>query len=325
MIGIKKLALPVSIPTIKFTDIPATCVDTPRSKHHNNGPSTPRAASSSSATTTAPPSSESQQQHFNNNSHTTTQLNNNNNATTPSSAKTNTNNNQNANSNGIGGMLFQSSLPFRLPPTIEPKTPWDEVFETEELDIQKADPVFIDEPNPINKYYELKEELGRGSYGTVYTATERSSGREVAVKEIRKGEGSCMLSDCKLQQEVEVLGDLKGCKNNIQLHGCYHGQNKMYIVTELCRGGDLLSYMKTNGPLNEHQAAQVAIEALKLLRDCHAKRIVHGDVKAANFVIANRIEYQMFKRQWTPLPDGWLKGIDFGTSQHTGTSIIFKI
>ena len=55
-----------------------------------------------------------------------------------------------------------------------------------------------------------------------------------------------------------------------------------------------------------------------MLSECHAKKIVHGDVKAANFVVANRVEYHMFKHGTNLLPSGWLKGIDFGTSQYTG-------
>lgn len=73
-----------------------------------------------------------------------------------------------------------------------------------------------------------------------------------------------------------------------------------------------------NGPLNEKQAALVALEALRMLAVCHAKRIVHGDVKAANFVVSGEVAYQLFKGGANLMSSGWLKAIDFGTSQYTG-------
>lgn len=63
--------------------------------------------------------------------------------------------------------------------------------------------------------------------------------------------------------------------------------------------------------------AYVAYEALRMLSACHRQGIIHGDVKASNFVIQNLVGYTMFK-QGNMLPSGWLKAIDFGTSQFSG-------
>lgn len=199
---------------------------------------------------------------------------------------------------------------------------WDEVFAPKEdvdLELEKGSQVLADPPSdPIASNFEMKSELGRGSYGTVYSATDKTTGREVAIKEVRRFEGCSVLSECKIQQEVDVLDDLKDCNSVVRIHGSYQVDETMYIVTELCKGGDLESYVKTNGAMNEQQVALVMAEALKMLNECHSRKIVHGDVKPANFVIANRVEYHMFKKGTTLLPNGWLKGIDFGTSQYTG-------
>lgn len=80
--------------------------------------------------------------------------------------------------------------------------------------------------------------------------------------------------------------------------------------------------MQDNGPLSETQAAIVAFQVLLLLRELHEARIVHGDVKPANFVVTNKLSYQLFKSKVPFLSRGWLKGVDFGCSQHTGKSRI---
>lgn len=80
--------------------------------------------------------------------------------------------------------------------------------------------------------------------------------------------------------------------------------------------------LQKNGPVSEIHAAFVAAEVLNLLKHCHDTRILHGDVKAGNFVIISEIHEQMFLHRPSLLRSGWLKGIDFGTCQYIG-EIIF--
>ena len=147
------------------------------------------------------------------------------------------------------GSILRAGLPRLVSPPNR-QIPWDEVFapkkqeEEVELDVTHAEPVFVEPKDPIGSRYEIRGELGRGSYGTVYNATEISTGREVAIKEVRRGDGCCVLSDCKIQREIDVLDDLRGCDSVVQLQGSYQLEDKMYIVTELCKGGDLESYLK---------------------------------------------------------------------------------
>ena len=70
-----------------------------------------------------------------------------------------------------------------------------------EFDLHSAD---LDWPRGFPSRYELGEQLGRGSFGTVYLATDRVSGEEVAAKIIpkeRKGTTREHILE-KIQQEV---------------------------------------------------------------------------------------------------------------------------
>lgn len=219
------------------------------------------------------------------------------------------------------GQLLKAGVGVALPqPT---RQTWDEVFapqsEQPVHDVTGVKPVYV-EPREVDaSNYELQAKLGSGSYGTVYMAREISTGRAVAVKEVvRTEKGCCVLSMCKLQQEIDVMYDLQEVPSVAGILGSYQVDDRMYIVMELCQGGDLENFLKSNGPLLEWQMAMVLFEALKMLRECHARKIVHGDVKAANFVISCDVANHLFKRGDEFLPDGWLKAIDFGTSQYTG-------
>ena len=62
--------------------------------------------------------------------------------------------------------------------------------------------------------------------------------------------------------------------------------------------------------------AYVAYEILHILKKCHANRIVHGDVKTANFILHSADINPFSTKDVRQLKPGWLKAIDFGCSQY---------
>ncbi|CAD7698849.1 unnamed protein product [Ostreobium quekettii] len=174
-------------------------------------------------------------------------------------------------------------------------------------------------PKPLEAFSDLFEvhgELGAGTYGRVFKATERASGRQVAVKTIDMAGEAC--NPRRVQLEVAMLKRLADNKLVARFHGAMEEGRDLHIVMELCSGGDLRDFVAENGPLSESQAAMVMYQVLLVIRELHEANIVHGDVKAANFVIANKLSHQLFKKGMGFLPRGWLKAVDFGCSQHTG-------
>merc|ERR1712012_679720 len=57
--------------------------------------------------------------------------------------------------------------------------------------------------------YIVKEQLGKGGFGVVYSAERRSDGMEVAVKEVIKGEDNIPLEVALMQQLQDVPGVIK--------------------------------------------------------------------------------------------------------------------
>lgn len=168
----------------------------------------------------------------------------------------------------------------------------------------------------FRQLYEVKEKLGAGSYGEVYRATEKATGRPVAVKTMSMRADKC--NPQRVQLEVAMLKRLGDCRGVAQFYGALEEGDNLHVIMELCTGGDLRDYIQENGPVTEAQAAVVAFQIFLLLRELHEDRVVHGDVKPANFVITNKRSHQLFKNKASFLARGWLKGVDFGCSQHTG-------
>lgn len=88
----------------------------------------------------------------------------------------------------------------------------------------------------LHAAYELHEELGRGAYGRVVRAVRRATGEEVAVKVIAKGAKE--KEDARLQVEVDILRRVRH-PNLIRLYDVFDGAESLYLVMQLCRGGEL--------------------------------------------------------------------------------------
>lgn len=96
--------------------------------------------------------------------------------------------------------------------------------------------------------------IGKGSYGQVCIASRgeaegHSSGRsgkrkKFACKCVMLRNDSKYIS--KLQEEVNVLRELRGHQNVIRLYDVFCVDNELFIITELGRGGDLFHLLTTH-------------------------------------------------------------------------------
>jgi serine/threonine protein kinase len=78
---------------------------------------------------------------------------------------------------------------------------------------------------------------------------------------------------------VAVWLRLNGCPSVTSLHGVFQDCTSVYLVQELCSGGDLQSLMDAQERLSEQEAAQAALSILATLAECHERGICYGDVK----------------------------------------------
>ena len=68
--------------------------------------------------------------------------------------------------------------------------------------------------------------------------------------------------------------------------------------------------------MDEVAVARVLYEVLKVVATCHGQRLLHGDVKPANFVLKMRhASSRRALRTGMGLNGAWLKAVDFGAWQ----------
>lgn len=132
--------------------------------------------------------------------------------------------------------------------------------------------------------YVLEELIGSGGMGKVYRATEKRSGRTVAVKSLRKALQHDDRAVSQFVQESQVLAKLRH-PNIVRVAGLGRfPAGGYFIVMDFVPGGDLQARLKA-GPLSVHEAVAICKDVASAVRHAHDHGIVHCDLTPANVLI----------------------------------------
>lgn len=130
---------------------------------------------------------------------------------------------------------------------------------------------------------DLQNELGRGSYGSVYIGTERKTSVKVAIKKISIDNDKKATS---VMEEIRILKAIEDHKNIIKLIDFYYLNKSIWVVMEFCEEGDLNQYIiKTKAAMSERLKImyQCACAVTHLHEQEHP--VVHRDIKVKNILI----------------------------------------
>lgn len=134
--------------------------------------------------------------------------------------------------------------------------------------------------------YKLVSLLGRGGMGAVYEGICQQTQRRVAIKvlhdHLAHGEAAQ-----RFWREAEAARRIRS-EYIVQITeaGTCASTGKLYLVTELLEGKDLQHWIDRIGPLSIRGALRLTVQALRGLRDAHASRVVHRDIKPGNLFLA---------------------------------------
>ncbi|MFF8259868.1 protein kinase [Streptomyces virginiae] len=146
-----------------------------------------------------------------------------------------------------------------------------------------------DEGRLLAGRYRLNSVLGKGGMGTVWRAQDETLGRTVAVKELRFSSG--VDEDEKRRLITRTLREAKAIARirsggAVTVYDVVDEDARPWIVMELIEGHSLAEFIRENGPLTPHRAAEVGLAVLDVLRAAHGQGILHRDVKPSNVLIA---------------------------------------
>ena len=152
------------------------------------------------------------------------------------------------------------------------------------------------------------EVLGTGMNGPVLKIySKRSPSVVYALKEIRKPDSKSRdpRKTAFLFNELLIYLEVDHC-NIAKIFEVYESSTSVFLVTELCAGGELFGRLRDVRRFNEIEAALLAAQILRAVNYLNNLGIVHGDIKLENFLFSKN----------SPIFANSLKLIDFGFSHH---------
>lgn len=132
----------------------------------------------------------------------------------------------------------------------------------------------------IFEEYELKEEIGLGSYSVCKRCVHKATQQEYAVKIIKK-------SGRDVKEEIEILLRYGNHPNIISLRDVFDDGQKVYMVMELMKGGELLDRVIKQKCLSEREACEIMLVVANTVAYLHKQGVVHRDLKPSNILYAN--------------------------------------
>mmetsp|Transcript_43143 Transcript_43143/g.97269 ORF Transcript_43143/g.97269 Transcript_43143/m.97269 type:complete len:505 (-) Transcript_43143:251-1765(-) len=163
----------------------------------------------------------------------------------------------------------------------------------------------LSNPAHIREVYDVRQQrLGEGTYGAVYRGVHRFTGVARAIKKISKAN---MQNIDLLYREMEIM-KIMDHPNIIKLFETFEDAGKIYLVMELCEGGDLFDRILLAGRFAETDAALMMQDILRAIFYMHQNQICHRDLKPENFLFQNK----------GPIDQNSLKLIDFGFANRFG-------
>lgn len=151
--------------------------------------------------------------------------------------------------------------------------------------------------------------LGRGTYGSVYEATNRETGSLCALKEVDVIPDDTKSSECirQLEQEIKILRNLEH-PNIVQYLGSEVVEDKFCIYLEHVHPGSISKYVRERGgAVTESVVRNFTRHILSGLAYLHSKKTVHRDIKGANLLVDS---------------SGVVKLADFGLAKHLSPHVI---
>ncbi len=139
-------------------------------------------------------------------------------------------------------------------------------------------------PRPEVPGYVMEKQLGAGTYGEVWLAIHKNTGRKVAIKFFSRFKG---LDWPLLQREVGKLVEMVSERRVVHLLHVGWDADPPYYVMEFLSGGSLADRL-SGRTLPVRDAVAVVREVAEALVYLHGKAILHCDLKPANVLLDDR-------------------------------------
>ena len=125
-----------------------------------------------------------------------------------------------------------------------------------------------------------------GTYGKVRLGTHRLTSTRVAIKQIPKAMSSALTREIHHHRRLHHPHVTK-------LYEVIATESSIWLVTELCSGGELFDYLAEKGRLTEEEARTIFGQLCLAVGYIHEKGVVHRDLKLENVLLDDQLHVKI--------------------------------
>ncbi|KAL5364581.1 kinase-like domain-containing protein [Aspergillus floccosus] len=199
---------------------------------------------------------------------------------------------QNTNDNKVNAMNVNSSSPT--------KGTLSHRYVDENGEKRQSTPLY-EQPEPKKLHlgmFEIGKPLGKGKFGRVYLAKERSSGFVCALKVLHKSELQQGGVQKQVRREIEIQSNLRH-PNVLRLYGHFHDSKRIFLILEFAGRGELYKHLRKEHRFPEWKAAQYIAQMAAALKYLHKKHVMHRDIKPENILVGIHGEIKISDFGWS--------------------------
>ena len=220
---------------------------------------------------------------------------------------------QSQSNNAVASVTLPSQAAQRKTnnPTSPPRKPLpqasarstDEDGVDERLQLQRKSATLIEQPSAPKQWhlgrFEIGRPLGKGKFGRVYLARERTSGFICGLKVLHKNElqaGGGV--EKQVRREIEIQSNLRH-PNILKLYGHFHDSKRIFLILEYAAKGELYKHLRKERRFAEWKAAHYIAQMASALRYLHRKHVIHRDIKPENILVGIHDEIKISDFGWS--------------------------
>lgn len=146
--------------------------------------------------------------------------------------------------------------------------------------------------------FDIGKPLGKGKFGRVYLAQEKSTGFICALKMLKKSELEQSKVEKQVRREIEIQSNLRH-PNILRLFGHFHDSTRIFLILEYAGQGELYKILRKRGRFLEAKAAKYVAQMADALAYLHRKHVIHRDIKPENILVGLNGEIKIADFGWS--------------------------
>ncbi|KAL7714641.1 Aurora kinase [Entamoeba marina] len=145
--------------------------------------------------------------------------------------------------------------------------------------------------------FDVGKPLGQGKFGNVYLVKYKKNDYVCALKVIFKKQMQRCQMGVQLKREIEIQSHFDH-PNILKLLGVFKDSERVFLVTEYCKNGELFSLLQEVGKFTEARAARYIKSTISALQYCHQNFCYHRDLKPENILIDHNDQVKLADFGW---------------------------